>query len=217
MILAAGRGKRMMPLTKNTPKPLIKIQNKPLIEHSINSLKRANIKHIVINTSYLAQQLKSHLGNGADFGVHIIYSNEENSPLETAGGIIKALPLLGKRPFLVLNSDVICDYDLSKFKLPAGSLAHLLLVDNPAHNPAGDFTLSAAGAVKIQAENPLTFAGIGIYHPDFFQEYLGKTQKIPLAKLFKKASKNQQLSGEYFGGFWQDIGTPESVEFANNS
>ncbi len=217
MILAAGRGQRMMPLTKNTPKPLIKVKGTPLIEHAINALKRANINHIVINTSYLAEQLRAHLGDGTKFGVHVTYSDESNAPLETAGGIIKALPLLGKRPFIVINADVLCDYDLSKLKLPQNSLAHLVLIDNPEHNPKGDFSLNAQGLCQMPNEDALTFSGIGIYHPDLFKPYLGKAQKLPLSVLFKAATINNQLSGEHYHGHWQDIGTAERLKIANNS
>jgi len=131
MILAAGRGQRMMPLTANTPKPLIKTKGIPLIEHSINALKNAGVNDIVINISYLGDMIKKYLGDGKKLGVTISYSDESSGALETAGGIIKALPLLGDSPFIVINSDVLCDYDISKLKLPIGSLAHLVLIDNP--------------------------------------------------------------------------------------
>ncbi|MBT5784015.1 MAG: NTP transferase domain-containing protein, partial [Candidatus Thioglobus sp.] len=131
MILAAGRGERMMPLTKNTPKSLIKVKDLTLIEHSINALKKSNIIDIVINIAYLSEQIKTHLGDGSKFGVNIAYSDESSGALETAGGIIKALPILGNKPFVVINSDVLCDFNLSKLTLPVGSLAHLVLIDNP--------------------------------------------------------------------------------------
>ncbi|MBT5164494.1 MAG: nucleotidyltransferase family protein, partial [Candidatus Thioglobus sp.] len=141
MILAAGRGERMMPLTENTPKPLIKVKGITLIEHSINALKKAGIIDIVINIAYLGEQIKTHLGDGSKFGINITYSDESLGVLETAGGIIKALPLLGDKPFIVINSDVLCDYNLSQLTLPIGALAHLVLIDNPAHNSNGDFSL----------------------------------------------------------------------------
>jgi aminoglycoside/choline kinase family phosphotransferase/choline kinase len=227
MILAAGRGERMMPLTKNTPKPLIKVKGIALIEHSINALKQAKITNIVINTSYLGEQLGAHLGDGSNFGVHITYSNESNGALETAGGIIKALPLLapninslgglGNKPFIVINSDVLCNYDLSKLTLPVGSLAHLILIDNPPHNPNGDFSLVNNHQVINAHGQTYTFSGIGIYHPDLFKSHLGVKQKLPLYPLLKEAVASGQLSGEHYNGYWQDVGTPERLKQANNS
>lgn len=212
MILAAGRGERMMPLTKNTPKPLLKVNGTALIEHTIHTLKKANISTIIINTAYLGNKIQAHLGDGSRFGVCIIYSAEKHV-LETAGGIIQALPLLGEQPFIVINSDVLCDYDLSKLTLPKTALAHLLLVDNPAHNAAGDFGLNQD---KITLENKkYTFAGIGIYHPDFFKLYAGNAPKQSLYPLLKIAIQHKKLSGEYHPGYWQDIGTVERLKQAN--
>lgn len=216
MILAAGRGERMMLLTKNTPKPLLKAKGITLIEHSIRALKKANITQIIINTAYLGTQIQSYLGDGARFSVNIIYSTE-NPALETAGGIIKALPQLGNQAFVVINSDVLFDYDLSNLKLPNNALAHLVLIDNPKHHPMGDFSLNQQGLCETPKNNSLTFSGIGIYHPDLFKPYLGKQQKLPLSLVFKQAINNKQLSGEHYCGYWQDIGTPQRLELANNS
>ncbi len=217
MILAAGRGERMMPLTKNTPKPLIKVKGITLIEHSIKMLKKANIIDIVINIAYLGAQIKTHLGNGSSFGVNISYSDEQNNALETAGGIIKALPLLDKDPFIVINSDVLCDYDLSEIKLPKNSLAHLLLIDNPEHNPEGDFSIGNNQQLTLVNNKSLTFSGIGIYHPDFFKHHLNSQGKLPLYPLLKEAINNNQLSGEHYSGNWSDIGTPERLKIFENS
>ncbi|MBC8493862.1 MAG: nucleotidyltransferase family protein [bacterium] len=217
MILAAGLGERMMPLTKNTPKPLIKVKDIALIEHSINALKKANITDIVINTAYLGEQIQTHLGDGSTFDVNITYSNEPEGALETAGGIIKALSLLGKDPFIVINSDVICDYDLSKLTLPIGSLAHLLLIDNPPHNPNGDFSLTNGHQITNIHGQSYTFSGIGIYHPDLFKSHLEIEQKLPLYPLLKAAIANNQLSGEHYNGLWQDIGTPERLKTFENT
>ncbi|CAC9530068.1 Glucose-1-phosphate thymidylyltransferase (EC 2.7.7.24) [uncultured Gammaproteobacteria bacterium] len=216
MILAAGRGERMMPLTANTPKPLIKVKGKPLIEHSIEALKKAGIIDIVINISYLAEQIKSHLGDGSKFGVNISYSDESTSALETAGGIIKALPLLSDKPFLVINSDVVCDYALSQIKLPKSSLAHLLLINNPAHNPKGDFSIGNSQKLTLANNKSFTFSGLGIYHPDFFKNHLDSQDKLALYPLLVDAIARNQLSGEHYQGYWQDIGTPERLELANN-
>ena len=214
MILAAGRGERLMPLTRDTPKPLIKVQGVALIEYALNACKRAGIKEIVVNVAYLSECIKTYLGDGSEFGVQIHYSDESDGALETAGGIIKALPLLGKEPFVVINSDVICDYDLSQLSLPQGSLAHLVLVDNPAHNLNGDFGLQGQ-QVSLESNNSLTFSGIGLYHPDFFQAHQHSTEKLPLYPLLKSAIKQQQLTGEYYQGQWQDIGTAERLALAN--
>jgi MurNAc alpha-1-phosphate uridylyltransferase len=217
MILAAGRGERMMPLTENTPKPLIKVKGITLIEHSINALKKAGIIDIVINIAYLGEQIKTHLGDGSKFGINITYSDESLGVLETAGGIIKALPLLGDKPFIVINSDVLCDYNLSQLTLPIGALAHLVLIDNPAHNSNGDFSLINTHQVITASRKSFTFSGFGIYHPDFFKNHLNVQGKLPLYPLLKEALASNQLSGEHYTGYWQDIGTPERLELANNS
>jgi MurNAc alpha-1-phosphate uridylyltransferase len=217
MILAAGRGERMMPLTKNTPKSLIKVKDLTLIEHSINALKKSNIIDIVINIAYLGKQIKSYLGDGSKFGVNIAYSDESSGALETAGGIIKALPILGNKPFVVINSDVLCDFNLSKLTLPVGSLAHLVLIDNPPHNPNGDFSLVNNHQVTNVHGQSYTFSGIGTYHPDLFKSHLEFKQKLPLYPILKEAIANGKLSGEHYDGYWQDVGTPERLELANNS
>ncbi len=217
MILAAGRGERMMPLTKTTPKPLLKVRGLTLIEHSIIALKKAKITNIFVNVAHLGWQIKAYIGNGARMGVKVTYSDEFSGALETAGGIIKALPLLGKEPFIVINSDVLCDYDLSKLTLPVGSLAHLLLIDNPPHNLNGDFSLIDNHQITNIHGQSYTFSGIGIYHPDLFKSHLEAEQKLPLYPLLKEAIANGQLSGEHYNGYWQDVGTPERLEQANNS
>lgn len=217
MILAAGRGERMMSLTKNTPKSLIKVKGIALIEYSINALKKANITDIIINISYLGQQIKAHLGDGSNFGVNIQYSDESDGALETAGGIIKALPLLGNKAFVVINSDVLCDYDLSKLVLPIGSHAHLVLIDNPAHHTNGDFSLINDHQITSIHGQSYTFSGIGIYHPDLFKSHKHTQAKLPLYPILKAAIANGQLSGEHHQGSWFDVGTPERLELANNS
>ncbi|SMN11581.1 Glucose-1-phosphate thymidylyltransferase [uncultured Candidatus Thioglobus sp.] len=214
MILAAGRGERMKSLSKNTPKPLIKVRGKVLIEYSIAQLKKAGIVDIVINTAYLGEQIQAYLGDGSEFGVNIQYSTEK-SALETAGGIIQALPLLGNKPFVVINSDVLCDYDLSTLHLPKNSLAHLLLIDNPQYHPNGDFSLTDKQQITLNENNRLTFSGIGIYHPDFFKNHLHFQAGLPLYPLFKEAIDAQRLTAEHYQGYWQDIGTPERLELAN--
>lgn len=217
IILAAGRGLRMMPLTAKTPKPLLKIAGVPMIEHIILALKTAAITDIIINVSYLPKLLKNHLADGEKWGVKITYSDETSGALETAGGIIKALPLLGSEAFLAINSDILCDFDLAKLRLAKDQLAHLLLVENPTHNQDGDFSLKD-GKITEKTSHSYTFSGIGIYHPDIFQPFLNcKNQKLPLISVLKKAIINHQLSGEYYAGFWTDVGTVERLKQANQS
>ncbi|CAC9615713.1 Glucose-1-phosphate thymidylyltransferase [Bathymodiolus brooksi thiotrophic gill symbiont] len=214
MILAAGRGERMMPLTKNIPKPLLNAKGKPLIEHSICALKNAGITDIVINTSYLGEQIQTHLGNGKKFGVKLQYSTEQHA-LETAGGIIQALPLLGNQPFIIINSDILCDYDLSSLTLPTNSLAHLVLVNNPEHHPNGDFFIDTEQKINCNKNNRFTFSGIGIYCPNFFKNHIHTQSALALYPLLKEAIDNQQLTGEHHSGYWQDIGTPKRLELIN--
>ncbi len=217
MLLAAGHGTRMRPLTDHTPKPLLNVGGKPLIVWHIEKLKQAGFDDIVINIAWLGEQIPKALGDGAQFGVNIAYSNEQkNGALETAGGIVKALPLLvgkeGDEPFLVVNGDVWCDYSLSKQSpLTGNDLAHLILVNNPTHNPKGDFALFQ-NRVDVEgcSHNKFTFSGIGYYHPDLFKNL--PRGKLALAPVLRKAMHKQQVSGELFEGDWRDIGTPERLQ-----
>lgn len=211
MILAAGRGERMRPLTDHTPKPLLKAGGKTLIEWQIDRLVAAGIQHIVINHAHLGDQIETYLGDGKDYGVSIQYSVEEKA-LETGGGIFKALHLLGDAPFLVVNSDIWCDAHLSGMSLAAGDLAHLLLVANPAHHPSGDFALEH-GRVFAEGKPKLTFSGVGIYHPDLFAAC--EPGAFPLAPLLRKAMQERRVSGQYHAGAWMDIGTPQRLEELN--
>jgi len=209
MILAAGRGERMRPLTDRTPKPLLRVAGKPLIVWHIERLAAAGIRRLVINHAHLGEQIEQALGDGHRWGVHIDYSREgEGRALETGGGIFKALPLLGERPFLVINGDIWCDCDLARIRPAAGSLAHLLLVDNPSHHPGGDFGLKAGQVVD--AEPRLTFSGIGVYDPALFAD--AAPGAFPLAPLLRRAMANGRVSGEHFRGSWVDVGTPERLE-----
>jgi len=162
----------------------------------------------------LGGQIKSHLGDGTKFGVKLSYSDESANALETAGGIIKALPMLGNKPFVVINCDVLCDYDISQLKLPIGSFAHLVLINNPMHNPTGDFSLTNDQIVEVDNQS-YTFSGVGIYHPDFFKNHIHSQGKLPLHSLLKEALAANQLTGELYQGYWQDVGTPERLEQAN--
>ena len=207
MILAAGLGTRMRPLTNHTPKPLLEVGGKPLIVWHIEQLKEAGFTEIVINVSYLGQQIIDYLGDGSTFGVSLHFSDEqEEGALETAGGIVKALPLLSET-FLVVNGDVWTDYTYAKkFKLSSDILAHLVLVDNPLHNREGDFYLTGT-------EKKYTFSGIGYYSKKLFEDL--EYGKQPLAPLLFEAIKKKQLTTEHFSGEWHDIGTPERLDELN--
>ncbi|MBD3789941.1 MAG: nucleotidyltransferase family protein [Campylobacterales bacterium] len=214
MILAAGRGERMRPLTDVTPKPLLEVGGIPLIVWHIERLAHDGFKEIVINIAHLGYQIPKALGDGSAWGVNISYSDEqEEGALESAGGIIKALPLLGKKTFLVVNGDIWCDYDFDAQKtLPKGILAHLVLVPNPAHNPDGDFAISD-GMAQEKGTEKYTFSGIGYYSPRLFEGV--PYGKAPLAPLLRKAMKEGKVSAELYEGEWLDIGTPQRLELLN--
>ncbi len=216
MILAAGRGERMRPLTDITPKPLLKAGGKTLIEYSIENLVTAGFTEIVINVAHLGRQIKDYCGNGERWGVSITYSDEGETALETAGGIAFALPLLGNKPFLVVNADIVCDFPLAKLRNQEVDQAHLVLIDNPPHHPQGDFALMANGLITGQGGEKLTFSGIGLYHPDLFQDI--PSGPLKLRPLLDRAMQQGRISGEKFDGLWLDIGTPERLrELANRS
>ena len=210
MILAAGRGERMRPLTDHTPKPLLKVAGKPLIEYTIEALVAAGITDIVINLAHLGEQIQDYLGDGSRFQANINYSNEGKNGLETAGGIKKALPLLGKQPFLLVNGDISCDFPLQSLINRDCDLAHLVLVNNPAHHMAGDFTLDSQSIVSPEGTPKYTYSGIGLYHPDLFAELA--QGKAALAPLLKKAMLAKRITGELHSGFWMDVGTVERLE-----
>ncbi len=213
MILAAGLGNRMRPLTLYTPKPLLEVGGKPLIVWHIEKLKKIGVTEIVINSAWLADKLISSLGDGSQFGVDIRWTREDEG-LETAGGVINALPLLGTDPFILVNGDVWTTMDfevLPHIKLN-GDLAHLVLVDNPKQHPEGDFTLLNGRAFTfdqdVTGEN-LTFSGVSVIHPKLFDGL--ESGKRPLAPLLKQAMHNQKISGEKLKGAWVDVGTPERL------
>lgn len=204
MILSAGLGTRMRPLTNHTPKPLLEVGGKPLIVWHIERLKEAGFRDIVINVAYLGYKIIDYLKDGSKFGVNIEYSDEQNEgALETAGGIIKALPLLSDT-FLVINGDIWTDYPYNReFKLPEGILAHLVLIDNPPHNLDGDFILDGT-------DKKYTFSGIGYYSKELFRDL--EYGKRALAPLLFQAQKEKKLTTEYYSGKWYDIGTPQRLE-----
>lgn len=218
MILAAGLGERMRPLTDHTPKPLLQAGGKPLIVWQIERLKAAGFTHLVINHAHLGQKLEDVLGDGRRLGVEIAWSREPE-PLETAGGIATALPRLGDGPFIVTNGDVYADYDyarlapvLEDMARNPSRLAHLVLVNNPPHHPQGDFVLSDGRVAEppTHAMGRLTFSGIGCYRPELFAAIPPLT-KAKLAPLLRAAMARGQVSGEHFSGRWEDVGTPERL------
>lgn len=210
MILAAGYGKRMRPLTDHTPKPLLPAGGKPLIQYHIEALRAAGIRDLVINTGWLGEQLQARFGDGSALGVRIQWSPEE-TPLETAGGLRKALPLLGEAPFVVINGDIWSDYNPARLgRLADGDDAHLVLVDNPAHHSGGDFHLSESGRVRDDGEPRLTYSGIACLHPRLL--VAGDPGQPKLAPLLRAAMHKGRVSGEHHGGQWQDVGTPERLD-----
>jgi MurNAc alpha-1-phosphate uridylyltransferase len=213
MILAAGLGARMRPLTEHTPKPLLPVAGRPLIEHHLLRLAAAGFTEIVINVAHLGAQIIERLGDGTQFGLSIIYSQEER-PLETGGGIFRALPLLGAEPFLVLNSDIWTDYPLQQLRAVRPQRGHLVMVDNPGHLSHGDFYRRADGRLSETGDGPkITYAGLAVFHPDLF---IGcEAGVFPLRPLFIRAMQQGLLSSEYYAGIWLDVGTPDRLQQAD--
>lgn len=212
MILAAGRGERLRPYTDTMPKPLLKVGKFRLIEYIIQALVKAGIVEIIINTAHLADHFFPILGDGQRYGASITYSPEQEGALETAGGIINALPLLGNEPFIIVNGDIWTDYDytaLSKIPLHSDRLCHLVMASNPAHNPNGDFALSSALLIQ-DGVTKYTYSGIGVYHPALFTGLA--VQRLALKPILLSAMTKQQISGELYQGAWSDIGTIERLE-----
>lgn len=208
MILAAGRGERMRPLTDHLPKPLLVAGGKPLIVHQIERLAAAGFRDLVINHAHLGEKIVAALEDGRRWGVRIQYSHETQA-LETGGGIFRALPLVGPKPFVVVNGDIWTDFDFARLQRRPQGLVHLVLVDNPPHHPSGDFALNDA-LVADSGKRRLTFSGIGLYHPDLFRGCAPGA--FPLAPLLRRAMARGQVTGEHFAGQWLDIGTPERLQ-----
>ncbi len=209
MILAAGRGERLRPLTDRLPKPLLPIGGKPIIEYTVEALANSGFTDIVINLAYLGALIQSALGCGDRFGVTINYSCEGEKGLETAGGIIHALPLLGSQPFLVVNGDIATDFPFAQLRLPDSKLAHIVLVPNPAHHPNGDFSL-AGDSVSYRDDDRHTFSGIGVFRPELFAPC--DQTSYPLAPLLRLAMDQRAVSGQLYRGYWMDIGTAERLQ-----
>lgn len=213
MILAAGKGERMRPLTNTTPKPLLKVNNKPLLQYHIESLRdQVGINEFIINTAYLGQKIQDYFNDGSNLNVSIKYSAEETGSLETAGGIKQALPLLGNEDFILVNGDIFTDFDFASLNQPLsqGKLAHLILVSNPEHHPQGDFAINnKTAALALNNDVRYTYSGIGRYSIELFKTVAEGKQ--PLGPILKKAIKNNNITGCLYSGLWSDIGTPERL------
>ena len=208
MILAAGRGERMRPLSDTVPKPLLEAGGKPLIVHLIERLARAGLTDLVINHSHLGAQIEKYLADGGRYGAHIVYSHEAGGGLDTGGGVFKALPLIDTDPFVVINGDIWTDFPFERLPARLSGLAHLVLVDNPSQHPQGDFALHD-GQVHAQGAPRLTFSGMGVYARALFAEC--RPGKFPLAPLLRAAMARGQVSGEHHTGRWCDVGTPRRL------
>ena len=213
IILAAGRGERMRPLTDTMPKPLLEVNGKPLIQYHVENLVRAGVTGIVINHGVFGEQIENHLGDGSRFQVNIRYSAEGNHPLDTGGGIYRALPFLGDDPFLAINADIWTDYPFQNLPVQPTGRVHLVLVENPEHNPAGDFAISD-GQVGNAGSRKYTFSGIGVYRKELFDEMSGGV--FPLTPLIRKAADKYLVTGEIYDRVWLDIGSPERLASLRN-
>lgn len=213
MILAAGRGERMRPITEKLPKALIEVQGRSLIERHLDNLARAGFETVVINLGWLGDQIADRIGSGGTYGVNVIYSPEGEDILETGGGIHRALPLFGNSPFLVINADVYTDVPLPPATLEEGDSAHLVLVPTPPYKPKGDFDL-VAGRVHDTPEPKLTFSGVAVYRPQFFSNC--SPGRFPLAPMLKEAARTGRLGGSLFNGMWEDVGTPDRLAELND-
>ncbi len=221
LIFAAGLGERMRPLTNRTPKPLLRVGGKPLIAWHLQKLAAAGVHYVVINTSHLAEQFPDTLGDGSRWGLRIRYAYEGTAPLETGGGMLHALPLLGNEPFLVVSGDVWCDVDFAALPTEPRGQAHLLITDNPAHHPDGDFRLDAEGRLHGDGEPRLTYSGIGVFRREFldgWKEAVGdaldpdaKPPRFKLRPLMEAAMAQGNVDGSHHRGAWTDVGTPERL------
>ncbi len=220
LVFAAGKGERMRPLTEHTPKPLLAVRGKPLIAWHLEKLAAIGVRDVVVNTSWLADRFAPRLGDGAHWGLRLHYSHEGDEPLETGGGMLHALPLLGDAPFIAVNGDIWCDHDFAALPREPAGLAHLVLVDNPGHNDRGDFAL-AGQQVLSEGAPRLTFAGIGVYRPALLAHWRAAIGDAPgaeaspprfkLAPVLRAAMRGQMVTGEHFTGAWTDVGTPERL------
>ena len=211
MILAAGEGRRLLPLTQHTPKPLLPLGHTTLIGYHVQRLAAAGFREVVINLAHLGAQIQHALGDGSGFGLHITYSPEPY-PLETAGGIARALPLLGDAPFVLINGDVLTDYPLDLLRRPLQGLGHLILAPNPPEHPQGDFAVDSQGRLSPRGSMPgFTFSGISLLHPQLIASYPQRREKFALREVLDWGMEQRQLSAELYRGRWLDVGTPERL------
>jgi MurNAc alpha-1-phosphate uridylyltransferase len=222
LIFAAGLGERMRPLTDTTPKPLLAVGGKPLIAWHLEKLAAIGVRDAVVNTSWLAHRFPELLGDGARWGLNLHYSYEGDTPLETGGGMLQALQLLGESPFIAVNGDVWTDFDFATLPREPRGDAHLILVDNPMHNPRGDFALDSDGRIQSDGLEHLTFSGIGVYRPRLLLDWRSTIGDAPganenpprfkLAPLLRNAMARDAVAGSRHGGRWTDVGTPQRLE-----
>ncbi len=213
MVLAAGRGERMRPLTENCPKALVEVGGRSLLEHRLAALKDAGLDNIVVNLGWHGEQIAERIGSGAKWGLTVAYSPEGDNILETGGGIHRALPLLGSDPFLVVNADVFTDMPMPK-GLADDAIGHLVLVPTPEHKAVGDFDL-VNGRIAVAETPTLTFSGVAVYRPEFFADC--EPGRFPLAPMLTEAAHAGRLTGEVYEGLWVDVGTPERLRSLNQS
>lgn len=227
LIFAAGKGERMRPLTERTPKPLLEAGGKPLIAWHLEKLAALGVREVVINTSWLAHCFEPALGDGSRWGLRLHYSYEGPEPLETGGGMHRALQVLGSDPFLLVNGDIWTDFDFARLPTAPRGLAHLVMVDNPPQHPRGDYTLDDKGILHAAGESTLTYSGIGVYRPellDGWREVIGDAPgvddnppRFKIAPLLQAAMRRGHISGEYHSGHWTDVGTPERLQQLDRS
>lgn len=223
LIFAAGLGERMRPLTHHTPKPLLLVRGKPLIAWHLEKLAAIDVRYVVINTSHLAEQFPETLGDGSQWGLRIRYAYEGPTPLETGGGMLNALPLLGPEPFIVINGDVWTDADFGALPAEPEGLAHLLMVDNPPHHARGDFALDEHGTLHDEGDQRLTYSGIGVYRRELLNDWQtiagdttnDKPPRFKLAPLLRAAMQRGEISGSHHRGEWTDVGSPERLAALN--
>lgn len=213
MLLAAGRGERLRPITDTRPKPLVEVNGKALIEYHIARVRQAGITDIVINLGWLGDEILAHVGSGERFGVNVVYSQEGDNILETGGGIHRALPMLGNEPFLVINADIFTDMPVPGVGLHDDDLGHLVLVPRPAFRDHGDFSLHRDRVSNAEPRD-LTFSGVAVYRPEFFANC--EPGRFPLAPMLRVAADKQQLAGSIYEGLWQDVGTVERLDKLNH-
>ncbi|ADV26933.1 Nucleotidyl transferase [Pseudoxanthomonas suwonensis 11-1] len=218
LVFAAGLGERMRPLTLHTPKPLLVAGGKPLLAWHLEKLATLGVREVVVNTSWLANRFPEVLGDGSRWGLRLHYSYEGAEPLETGGGMLHALPLLGDGPFIAVNGDIWADYDFARLPSEPRGDAHLVLVDNPAHNPGGDFMLADDGSVHGEGPAKLTFSGLGVYRPTLLEDWRatvdgdpGTPARFRLAPLLRRAMAAGRITGEHHRGRWTDVGTPQRL------